>query len=122
MGSRFTWGMVVAVTTLLSLAPPASAAVTVGHSGWNWGSPLPQGQTIRALEFDSARGYAAGGFGTVLVTGDAGRTWTGAATGVTQTLDRIDIVDSDSVVVSGGCHVRRSDDGGHTFTRLPWTA
>jgi photosystem II stability/assembly factor-like uncharacterized protein len=114
--------MVVAVSALLSLAPPAPAAVTVGHSGWNWGSPRPQGQTIKALEFDGARGYAAGDFGTVLVTDDAGATWTGAATGITQALDRISIVDEDSVVVSGGCSVRRSDDGGRTFTRLPWTA
>ena len=26
------------------------------------------------------------------------------------------------MVVSGGCTVRRSDDGGRTFVRLPWTA
>ena len=103
-------------------APAAHAAVTVGHSGWSWGNPLPQGQTIKALEFEGARGYAAGDFGTVLTTEDSGATWSGAATGVTESLDRISIVDQDSVVVSGGCIVRRSDDGGRTFVRLPWTA
>ena len=102
--------------------PGGTGAVTVGHSGWNWGNPLPQGQTIKALEFDGARGYAAGDFGTVLTTEDSGATWSGAATGVTESLDRISIVDQDSVVVSGGCIVRRSDDGGRTFVRLPWTA
>ncbi|MGH2980063.1 MAG: WD40/YVTN/BNR-like repeat-containing protein [Solirubrobacterales bacterium] len=102
--------------------PAAHGAVTVGHSGWSWGSPSPQGQTIRAIEFAGARGYAAGAFGTVLVTDDSGVTWTGAATGITQSVDRVDIVDHDSVVISGGCHVRRSDDGGQTFARLPWTA
>jgi photosystem II stability/assembly factor-like uncharacterized protein len=114
--------LALASAVSLALVPSAAAAVTVGHSGWNWGSPSPQGQTIRALEFDGALGYAAGTFGTVLSTQDGGATWTGAATGITQTLDTIDIVDSDSVIVSGGCFVRRSDDGGQTFKRLPWTA
>jgi photosystem II stability/assembly factor-like uncharacterized protein len=121
MGSRRLI-VVLVVAASLSLVPTASGAVTVGHSGWSWGSPTPQGHTIRALEFDGARGYAAGAFGTVLVSEDSGLTWTGAATGITQELDRIDVVDSDSVVVSGGCYVRRSDDGGRTFERLPWTA
>jgi len=110
------------VLASLLVTSPAGGAVNVGHSGWSWGSPTPQGQTIRVLEFQGARGYAAGGFGTVLVTDDSGATWTGAATGVTQALDRVSIVDADSVVVSGGCVVRRSDDGGRTFDRLPWTA
>jgi photosystem II stability/assembly factor-like uncharacterized protein len=121
MGSRRLTAILVFVA-LLVVAPSAPAAVTVGHSGWNWGSPSPQGHTIRAMEFDGARGYAAGDFGTILVTDDSGGTWSGAATGVTQSLDRISIVDNDSVVVSGGCTVRRSDDGGQTFTRVPWTA
>ena len=119
-GTRLT-ALLVFAAALLS-APAAHAAVTVGHSGWSWGNPLPQGQTIKALEFEGARGYAAGDFGTVLTTEDSGATWSGAATGVTESLDRISIVDQDSVVVSGGCIVRRSDDGGRTFVRLPWTA
>src|SRR5687767_4540953 len=121
MGTRRLTAVLVFVAALL-IAPGAQGAVTVGHSGWNWGSPQPQGQTIRAMEFEGARGYAAGEFGTVLVTQDSGATWNGAATGTTQALDRISIVDEDSVVVSGGCILRRSDDGGQTFERLPWTA
>ena len=120
MGSR---RLILALLGAASLLPAASAqgAVTVGHSGWNWGSPSPQGQTIRAVEFEGARGYAVGAFGTVLVTDDSGVTWTGAATGTTQALDRVSVVGTDSVVVSGGCVVRRSDDGGATFRRLLWT-
>ena len=121
MGSRRLIPALLGAALLLPAAA-AQGAVTVGHSGWSWGSPSPQGQTVRALEFEGARGYAAGAFGTVLVTGDSGLTWTGAATGTTQTLDRISIVDTDSVVVSGGCLVRRSDDAGTTFRRVPWTA
>lgn len=122
MGSRRLIALLVVASSLSSVPATTEAAVTVGHSGWSWGNPLPQGETIRAMEFDGARGYAAGEFGTVLVTEDSGATWRGAATGTTQALDRISIVDEDSVVVSGGCIVRRSDDGGQTFQRLPWTA
>jgi photosystem II stability/assembly factor-like uncharacterized protein len=121
MGTRRLTAVLVFATALLAV-PGARADVTVGHSGWNWGNPLPQGQTIKAIEFEGARGYAAGDFGTVLTTEDSGATWSGAATGVTEALDHISIVDQDSVVVTGGCIVRRSDDGGRTFVRLPWTA
>src|SRR6185503_15485302 len=31
-------------------------------------------------------------------------------------------IDADSLVFAGGCAVRRSDDAGAHFTRLPWTA
>lgn len=121
MGSRRLIVTLLGAASLL-LASTAQGAVGVGHSGWNWGSPSPQGNTIRALELDGARGYAAGDFGTVLVTDDGGATWSGAATGTTQSFDHVAIVDFDSVVVSGGCVVRRSDDGGQSFRRLPWTA
>ena len=105
-----------------ALVASASAAVSVGHSGWTWGNPSPQGNEIRGLEFAGGRGYAAGKFGTLLRTDDAGSTWTGLPTGLTEDLERVRIIDSDSLVVAGGCAVRRSDDAGQTFTRLPWTA
>jgi photosystem II stability/assembly factor-like uncharacterized protein len=112
----------VVAAAVLAAAPAAPAAVTVGHSGWEWGNPSPQGKTINALEFEGARGYAAGEFGTLLSTDDGGETWQGSATGLTTSLEHISLIDVDSVVVGGGCALRRSDDGGQTFTRLPWTA
>ena len=117
--------LLTVTSTLVLLAvtaPGAAAAVSVGHSGWEWGNPSPQGQTIQALEFEGARGYAAGWFGTLLSTEDGGTTWRGSSTGLTVPLDRISLIDSDSFVVGGECALRRSDDGGQTFTRLPWTA
>ena len=116
--------LTVALTIALAGLVPSSAAaaVTVGHSGWEWGNPTPQGQTIQALEFEGARGYAAGWFGTLLATEDGGSTWRGSATGLTVPLERISLIDADSIVVGGACALRRSDDGGQTFTRLPWTA
>ena len=105
-----------------AVAAPASAAVTVGHSGWEWGNPSPQGQAIQAVEFEGSRGYAAGSFGTLLSTDDGGATWRGSATGLTLPLQRISLINAESLVIGGECALRRSDDGGQTFTRLPWTA
>jgi hypothetical protein len=35
---------------ILAAAVAAQAVdVTVGHSGWNWGNPKPQGNTLRAV-------------------------------------------------------------------------
>ncbi len=110
------------VVVFVCATAPAPAAVTVGHSGWEWGTPSPQGQTIQALEFEGSRGYAAGWFGTLLSTDDGGATWRGSATGLTIPIERISLIDTDSLVIGGECALRRSDDGGQTFTRLPWTA
>src|SRR3954469_708462 len=110
------------VLALLALVAGARGAdVTVGHSGWNWGNPQPQGNTLRAIEFAGARGFAAGGFGTLLRTDDRGRSWTGVPTGTTATLSRIAIPDESTVVAGGGCVLLRSSDGGATFARLSFT-
>ncbi len=107
---------------LLALALSATSAgaadVTTGHSGWNWGTPQPQGNTLRAVEFAGARGYAAGDFGTLLHTDDRGRNWTGVFTGTTGTIDHISIADENTVVAGSGCVLRRSEDGGTTWRVL----
>ena len=106
----------------LALPAGAGAAVGIGHSGWYWGNPLPQGNTLRAVELNGSRGYAAGEFGTLLRTEDAGATWSGIATGLTADLNRVGVIDADSLVVGGGCTLRRSDDAGAHFRRLPFSA
>jgi photosystem II stability/assembly factor-like uncharacterized protein len=118
---RLVAGFCIALAGVLMAAAPAAATVSVGHSGWSWGNPLPQGNTIRALDFNGGTGYAAGDFGTLLKTTDAGATWTGIPTGITSTLSRIDVISPSSLVIGGGCSARRSDDGGTTFHRLPFT-
>jgi photosystem II stability/assembly factor-like uncharacterized protein len=105
----------------LAAAPAAEAGVRVGHSGWEWSNPLPQGNTIRALDFAGQRGYAGGSFGTLLRSDDGGRSWTGLAPGITEDVASVEAVSADSVVVAGGCALRRSYDGGGAFRRLPWT-
>ena len=110
------------VGLVMGLAVPAAqAAVRAGHSGWEWADPLPQGHTINAVDLSGSIAYAAGDFGTLLRSEDGGHTWAGLATGVTTDLERVTAVDADSVVVAGRCLLRRSDDAGATFTRLPWT-
>jgi photosystem II stability/assembly factor-like uncharacterized protein len=114
--------IVAACAAALAVPTTAGAAVSVGQSGWSWGSPLPQGNTLRSIELTGGRGYASGAFGTVLKTDDAGATWAGLTTGVTADLNRLRILGPDSFVVGGGCVLRRSDDAGRSFKRLPFAA
>jgi photosystem II stability/assembly factor-like uncharacterized protein len=114
--------LISALVPLGVFAAPGFAAVGTGHSGWSWGNPTPQGDQIHGLEFFGNRGYAAGRFGTLVRTDDGGSSWSGVATGITQDLARIRIIDSDTLVIAGGCAVRRSDNAGQSFARLPWTA
>ena len=99
-----------AACAVAALAAPAGASVQVSQSGWFWGNPTPQGNTLRALDFQSGRGYAIGDAGTALRTDDGGATWTGLATGTSADLDRLQIVTPDVLVIQGGdgCVLRRS--------------
>ena len=107
----------------LSLVPSALAApVRSSHSGWFWGSPAPQAQTLSAVEFSGPVGFASGDFGTLVRSGDGGNTWTGVSTGLTESLTNLHMLGPKTVIVGGTCALRRSDDSGATFRRLPWTA
>src|SRR3954464_1880343 len=128
LGRKPGWAVIV-VAIVLVVAATASAVsgaagsgVSVGHSGWFWGDPQPQGNTLNGIDFAGSRGYAAGDFGTLLRTDDAGATWEGVPTGITAPLVNVRVVDADTVVIGGDCALRRSDDGGQSFARLPWTA
>jgi photosystem II stability/assembly factor-like uncharacterized protein len=108
-----------AIAALPALAP---ASVQVGSSGWQWGNPLPQGNTVRAMSFAGPTGYAAGDFGTLLRTTDGGTTWSGLLSGTFTDLTAVQAIDADSLFAGGGCVARRSDDGGATFRRVAFTA
>lgn len=112
----------ISICLLGALALPAVGSaqnnVTVGHSGWQWGNPVPQGHSLRAIEFGGGKGYAAGDFGTVLRTDNGGLGWAGIATGITADLQRVRAVGDQTVIIGAGCLLRRSDDGGNTFRRL----
>ena len=119
MNTRAFLGTLAALS-LASACPDAQAQVQASQSGWQWGNPTPQGNTIRALDFIAGRGYAIGDDGTALRTDDGGATWTGLATGTSQDLTRVQAVTPDVLVILGGdgCVVRRSDDGGTTFRKI----
>src|SRR4051794_30599146 len=119
--TRLIGAIACAVGALAVLPGAASAAVQVGSSGWLWGNPLPQGNTIRAMSFAGTQGYASGDFGTLLHTTDGGATWTGLLSGTFTNLTEVQAIDGDSVFAGGGCVARRSDDGGATFKRLAFT-
>ncbi|HEX7291010.1 MAG TPA: hypothetical protein VF250_07790 [Conexibacter sp.] len=116
-------GAALAAAVLAALpAAPASANVQVGASGWQWGNPLPQGNSVRAMSFAGGAGYAAGDFGTLLKTSDGGSTWTGLPVGTFQGLTAVQALDADTVFAGGGCVARRSVDGGRSFTAVRFTA
>jgi photosystem II stability/assembly factor-like uncharacterized protein len=118
--TRALVGTFAALTLAVACANVADAAVQVSQSGWQWGNPTPQGNTIRAMDFIAGRGYAIGDDGTALRTDDGGATWAGLATGTSQDLTRLQAVTPDVLVILGGdgCVVRRSDDGGATFHKM----
>ena len=86
--SRSTTVLAAAAGATFALSGSAAAAVQVSQSGWAWGNPQPQGNTIRAMDFAAGRGFAVGDAGTALRTDDGGATWSGLATGTALGLDR----------------------------------
>ena len=115
-------GALACAAGLLAVIPAlAPASVQVGSSGWQWGNPLPQGNTLRAISFAGLDGYAAGDFGTLLHTADGGATWSGLRSGTFTNLTEVQAIDAQAVFAAGGCVARRSDDGGATFVRVPFT-
>jgi photosystem II stability/assembly factor-like uncharacterized protein len=107
---------------LLGGASASAQVVSTGHSGWFWSNPVPQGEPLTDVSFAGGVGYAVGNFGTVLRTSDSGATWTSLPSGLEANLTEVDAITPASVIVAGGCVLRRSDDSGATFVRLPWTA
>jgi photosystem II stability/assembly factor-like uncharacterized protein len=116
-------GLAAAAAAACALALPAGAPanVQVGSSGWLWGNPLPQGNTLRALAFGGSAGYAVGDFGTLLQTADGGASWSGLPAGTFSNLTELQVLDGSTLVAGGGCVARRSTDGGKTFTRIAFT-
>jgi len=108
----------------LAVLSTASAGVNNPQSGWYSGNPLLGPNALRDLACSGSTCYASGDFGTLLKSTDSGATWQGIVTGLTLDLPRVELAGGspDHVVVGGGCALRRSDNGGNTFSRLPFTA
>ena len=112
-------GTICAFALLLCASGALAAPVSVGHSGWLWGDPVPQGNTLNDVAFAGASGYAVGEFGTVLRSEDGGNTWVGLPSGSQNDLTQVQEVSPTVVVVGGGCAVRESENAGASFHRLP---
>jgi photosystem II stability/assembly factor-like uncharacterized protein len=106
------------VMWLIAVAPTQAAPVSVGSSGWLWGDPFPQGETLNQVAFEGPRGYAVGERGTVLRSDDSGQSWTGLSGGTEADLSLLQEVDPNTVLVGGDCTVRESTDAGVSFHRL----
>jgi hypothetical protein len=105
-----------AVAAALTLIAGASAGVNTPHSGWYSGNPTLGPNNLTDLVCGGTTCYAAGAFGTLLKSTNAGSTWSGVVTGLTLDLRRVRMAGSpDRIVVGGGCSLRRSDDGGATW-------
>lgn len=117
-GTRALVAALVALAIAATAPATAGAGVRVGASGWTWGDPSPTGADITAIAFAGQHGYAVGAFGTLMRSSDRGATWRGLPTGVRTPLTELDVLSGRAFVVGGGCLLRRSDDGGKTFTRM----
>ena len=118
---RLVLGTVAALVFAVALST-ASGGVNTPYSGWSSGNPLLGPNRLTDLACAGSTCYAAGDRGVVLKSTDGGATWAGILTGLTVNLPRLRLIGGDAgkIVVGGGCAVRRSDDGGDTFSRLPF--
>lgn len=119
MLKRCAFAAVAAVLTTVTVVALAGAApVRTSQSGWTWGSPLPQGNNLMAIDFAGGRGYAVGEFGTIVRTDDGGASWSGVRTGLTDDLTELRVIDADAFMAGGGCTLLRSLDGGASVRRV----
>ena len=92
-------GAIACAVGALALAPAAApAAVQVGSSGWQWGNPLPQGNTIRAMSFACATGLRSRRLRHAAAHDDAGATWTGLPAGTFTNLTEVQAIDGAAVL------------------------
>ncbi len=105
------------------LSSSAQAEVLFAGTGWQWGNPRPQGNTLDAISFAGTTGYAAGFSGTLLKTTDGGQTWvrlqgSDVAHLSTSLGTFVQAFGTRDVVVGWACTLERSSDGGATFMRV----
>ncbi len=122
MGSRRST-LVAAACACLALAthaPAASGAVQAGNTGWLWGNPSPQVNSLARLDVAGGRLFAGGDSGTLMMSDDHGDSWQAISTGLLEPIRRVEAIRDTSVVFATRCGLRRTDDGGQTVRTLPW--
>jgi photosystem II stability/assembly factor-like uncharacterized protein len=109
------------LVALVAFAASAQAQVANGQSGWQWGTPTPQGNSINDIGFSGGVGYAVGNFGTIISTTDAGATWSGLNTGITADINKVSLPAAGTIIIGGGCYDLISPNGGVSFTQMQFT-
>ncbi|MGH2958622.1 MAG: WD40/YVTN/BNR-like repeat-containing protein [Solirubrobacterales bacterium] len=125
MSKRLLTFVVAAVALSLTVVAVASAAVVAGNTGWFWSNPLPQGNTLTKAETIGGRAYVAGEAGTIMRSDNGGASWTGIRSGLPAAMSdvrTIRAITADTVIFASDCGLRRTDDGGVTVRRLPWSS
>src|SRR4051794_4279283 len=105
----------------MAFAATAQAQVANGQSGWQWGTPTPQGNSINDIGFSGGVGYAVGNFGTIISTTDAGATWSGLNTGITADINKVSLPAPGTIIIGGGCYDLISPNGGGSLTQMHCT-
>ncbi len=104
------------VLLLVSASSPVRA-------GWQWLYPKPQGHGLHDVEFLTAsKAIAVGEAGTIMVSHDAGLTWsaTNKVNGVTTALYKIARIDDTTAIVVGGYGVvLKTSNAGVTWQSRP---
>ncbi|HNW59643.1 MAG TPA: YCF48-related protein [bacterium] len=97
------------------------AAPVLSQTGWYWQNPLPQGNTLNAVQkAGSSAFYAVGKQGTIVRSDDQGASWQARASGVTTELHALVFFNADSgVIVGAKGTILRTRDGGDSFQQLP---
>jgi photosystem II stability/assembly factor-like uncharacterized protein len=121
VGKRALLPVLAGLAAMAFLAPSAAAQVANGQSGWEWGTPTPQGNAINDIGFSGGIGYAVGNFGTILTTTNAGATWSGQNTGVTADINKVSLPAPGTIIIGGGCYDLISTNGGASFTQMQFT-
>ncbi len=87
-------------------------------SGWQLLSPLPQTNTLKAIQFvDSLTGWAVGDAGTILKTSDAGETWQTQSVASIQNINSMHFLNNQiGWVVGSGLY--KTTNGGATWQML----
>ena len=93
---------------------------------WFWQNPLPQANTLRAVDFVNATtGTAVGVAGTILRTTDGGSSWVIQTSGTTNILNAVSFTDATTGTAVGGPPsfrasfgtILRTTDGGSSWVR-----
>lgn len=105
-------------TRIVCTALLFALASTPVHAQWTWLNPKPQGHTLNDVEFlDDNTAIAVGEAGTVMITHDAGLTWSAKTKvlGIVTPLNRIARVDATTAVAVGdaGVAIKTFDAGAH---------